>query len=59
MEKNAPGFGRATFLFGHDRGTMDGPMVAAATDTLGVVGVFVALVLLLLAMFKAEWISLA
>ena len=38
---------------------MDGPMVAAAMDTLGVVGVFVALVLLLLAMFKAEWISLA
>ena len=32
---------------------MDGPMVAAAMDTLGVVGVFVSVVLLLLAMFKA------
>ena len=38
---------------------MHGPMVAAAIQTLGVVGVFVAIVLLLLAMFKAEWISLA
>ncbi len=34
-------------------------MVAAALDTLGVIGVFVAVVLLLLAMFKAELISLA
>ena len=34
-------------------------MVAAALDTLGVIGVFVAVVLLLLAMFKAEVISLA
>ena len=38
---------------------MEGPVVAAAMNTLGVVGVFVAIVLLLLAMFKAEWISLA
>ena len=38
---------------------MHGPVVAAAIETLGVVGVFVAIVLLLLAMFKAEWISLA
>jgi hypothetical protein len=37
---------------------MGGPVVAAALDTLGVIGVFVAVVLLLLAMFKAELISL-
>ena len=38
---------------------MNGPVVTAALDTLGVIGVFVAVVLLLLAMFKAELISLA
>ena len=38
---------------------MNGPVVATALDTLGVIGVFVAVVLLLLAMFKAELISLA
>jgi hypothetical protein len=62
LEKNVPGFGRATFLFGHE-GRMDATVVAAAKQgfgyTLASIGVFVALLLFLLAMFKAEWIGLS
>ncbi len=55
-------FGRATFLFGHEGG-IDAPVVTAAKQgfgyTLVSIGVFVAVVLFVLAMFKAEWIGLS